>query len=57
MLTEKIKDMQFEKLKNLKESEILDMIGVPLDVVRRKCGLLSLKVLIKGINQMEAKNE
>ncbi len=55
MLTEKIKGMQFEKLKKLKESEILEMIGVPLGVVRKKCGLLPLKVLLNGIYSMEAR--
>jgi nitrogen fixation protein NifU and related proteins len=53
MLTEKIKNMTMDELKNLKEEEILEMIGVPLGVVRMKCGLLGLKTLKEGIEKAE----
>ncbi len=57
MLTDKIKSMSLEQLKKIKKEEVLEMIGVPLGIVRRKCGLLSLKVLMNGINKMEIQNE
>jgi nitrogen fixation protein NifU and related proteins len=57
MLTEKTKNLRLQQLKNLKESEILDMLGVPLGAVRRKCGLLSLRVLLKGLNKSEVQDE
>jgi nitrogen fixation protein NifU and related proteins len=57
MLTEKIKNMNLQELENLKESEVLEMIGVPLGVVRVKCGLLSFKILKEGLKKMEIKNE
>jgi len=57
MLTEKIKNMRLEELRNIKNEVVLEMIGVKLGVVRRKCGLLSLKVLMSGIYNMEIKNE
>ena len=53
MLTEKIKNMTVEELKNIKEKEVLDMIGVPLGLVRVKCGLLSLKTLKEGLEKAE----
>jgi nitrogen fixation protein NifU and related proteins len=55
MLTEKIKNMSVEELKNVNEGEVLEMIGVPLGVVRMKCGLLSLRTLKEGIEKTEVK--
>ena len=49
MLTDKIKGMEVKKAKELTREEILDMLGIPIGPVRMKCALLSLKVLIKGI--------
>jgi|SRR3989338_3562432 len=57
MLTEKIKEMKLEELKKLKESFALEPIGVELGVVRKKCGLLPLRVLAEGIKKMEEENE
>jgi nitrogen fixation protein NifU and related proteins len=55
MLTEKIKDMSVDELKNISDDEVIEMIGVPLGVVRMKCGLLSLKTLREGIEKAEVK--
>ncbi len=57
MLTDKIKGMNLDELRNLKEQEILDMIGIRLGPVRIKCGLLCLKTLFEGIAKLEEKNE
>ena len=57
MLTERIKGINLMDLKNITKEEVLKMIGVPLGIVRGKCGLLSLKVLIKCIEEIEVKNE
>ncbi|RMF54905.1 SUF system NifU family Fe-S cluster assembly protein [Candidatus Woesearchaeota archaeon] len=52
MLTEKIKGMAFAELEKLGKDDILEMIGVPLGVVRMKCGLLSWRALKKIIEKM-----
>ena len=57
MLTEKINGMSLTELKSMKEDDILEMIGVPLGHVRKKCGLLSLKTIKNGIYNMEVENE
>ncbi len=51
MLTDKIKGMEVDKIKNIKDKDIFKMIGTDLGVVRAKCGLLGLKTLIKGANE------
>lgn len=57
MLTEKIKGLTLEELKSLSKEDVLEMIGIPLGVVRVKCCLLSLKTLSKGIAKLEEENE
>jgi len=57
ILTEKIKGMSIEELGNLKKEEVLEMIGVPLGIVRMKCGLLCLKTLMNGLKIFEKKHE
>mgnify|MGYP001608685334 CR=1 FL=1 len=57
ILTEKIKGMSIEDLRNLKKEEVLEMIGIPLGIVRMKCGLLCLKTLMNGLKIFEGKNE
>ena len=56
MLTDKIKSLSVSELKQITKEQVLEMIGIPLGVVRTKCGLLSLNVLEKGIHEMERKN-
>lgn len=49
MLTERLRGMSIEDVKNLQRSDILEMLGIELSPVRLKCALLSLKVLKSGV--------
>lgn len=53
MLTEKIKGKNLEEVKKMNEEQIHEMLGIHLGPVRMKCGILSLKTLLKGIEIME----
>lgn len=55
MLTDKIKGMSIEDVKKFGEKEILEIIGIKLNTIRIKCGLLGLKTLLKGLQGI--KNE
>ena len=57
LLTDKIKGMSIHELKQLMKENIVEMIGIPLGVVRMKCALLSLNVLQKGLNLWEEKHD
>ena len=48
LLTEEVKGMTLDEVKNFDKQELLDLIGVPLSMARVKCALLSLKVLKAG---------
>lgn len=48
LLTEEVKGMTLEEVKEFPKEELLDLIGVPLSMARVKCALLSLKVLKAG---------
>lgn len=48
LLTEEIKGMTLEEVKAFTKEELLDLVGVPLSMMRVKCALLSLKVLKAG---------
>jgi len=48
LLTEEIKGMTLEEVKAFSKEELLDLVGVPLSMMRVKCALLSLKVLKAG---------
>jgi len=48
LLTEEIKGMTLTDLRNFTAERLLELIGVPLSLARRKCALLSLKVLQTG---------
>jgi nitrogen fixation protein NifU and related proteins len=45
MLTDKLKGMTIEEALNLKEQDILTLLGIPISYVRMKCALLSLKTV------------
>lgn len=45
LLTEKIKRMSIENIKNLNKDDILEMLHIPISQPRLKCALLSLDVL------------
>ncbi len=49
MLTDKIKGMTKEKLHQLTQQDIFDLLGIPISHSRMKCALLSLKALHKGL--------
>ncbi len=55
MLTEKIKGRKLNEVKEMSENDINKMLGIKLGPVRMKCGILSLKTLLKGIKIMEEK--
>ena len=48
LLTEQVKGMTLEEVKEFPKEKLLDLIGVPLSMARVKCALLSLKVLKAG---------
>lgn len=48
LLTEEIKGMALEDVRNFDKDELLELIGVKLSMARVKCALLSLKVLKAG---------
>lgn len=51
MLSEKVKNMNIESIKNLTKDDILKMIELELSPTRLKCALLSLEILQKTIKQ------
>jgi len=50
LLTETIKVMSLIDIQSFPPERLLDLIGVPLSQARRKCALLSLKVLQAGVS-------
>ena len=48
ILTEEIKGLTLEEVRNFDKDRLLELIGVPLSMARVKCALLSLKVLKAG---------
>lgn len=48
LLTEEIKGMTLDEVKNFDKETLLELVGVPLSMARVKCALLSLKVLKAG---------
>lgn len=48
LLTEEIKGMHLDELRNFSKERLLALLGVPLSMARVKCALLSLKVLKAG---------
>lgn len=53
LLSDVIKGKTLEELKDLKREDVLNLLGIPIGVVRMKCALLSLKTLQKGIEAYE----
>lgn len=48
LLTEEIKGLTLQEVKEFPKETLLELIGVPLSMARVKCALLSLKVLKAG---------
>ena len=45
MLTDKLKGMTIEETLKLNKDDILELLGIPISIVRMKCALLSLKTV------------
>lgn len=45
MLTEKIKHLPVDQVKHITREDVMEMLGIPLGVVRMKCALLGLKTI------------
>ncbi|XGI83727.1 Fe-S cluster assembly sulfur transfer protein SufU [Halorutilales archaeon Cl-col2-1] len=54
MLTDEIKGMTLEEVKDLDRDYIMDMLGIDLNPMRVKCAVLGLKVLEGGVAEYEA---
>lgn len=48
LLTEHVKGMSLEEVKDMESQALLELLGIPLSMARVKCALLSLKVLKAG---------
>lgn len=48
LLTDEIKGMTLAEVRNFDKDTLLELLGVPLSMMRVKCALLSLKVLKAG---------
>lgn len=48
LLTEEVKGLTLEEVRNFSKERLLELVGVPLSMARVKCALLSLKVLKAG---------
>lgn len=45
MLTEKVKGMKINEIKQLKKEDLLEMLKIPISYTRMRCALLSLEAL------------
>lgn len=48
LLTDEVKGMTIDEVKQFDKQILLDLLGIPLSMMRVKCALLSLKVLKAG---------
>lgn len=53
MLTEKIKKLDSNQIKNLTDKDIFSMLGIKIGPGKINCALLSLKALQNSLNQLE----
>ena len=51
MLSEKIKQKSVSEVKTMTGEMVMEMLGIPLSVVRMKCALLSLKTIHKSLEK------
>jgi nitrogen fixation protein NifU and related proteins len=49
MLTDHIKGMDMDKVKNLKREDVVQLLGIDIGIVRTKCATLSLVAIRKAI--------
>ena len=53
LLTDAIKGKSLEEIKKIKQYDIMELLGITVSVTRLTCALLSLKCLIKGVEEWE----
>jgi len=53
MLSEQLKGKSVEDIKRITSDDILNLLGIPVGIVRMKCALLSLKTVHMGISHWE----
>ncbi len=56
LLTEEVKGMTLDEVRQLETDDIKEMLGIELSPVRVKCAVLGLKVLEGGIVEYEKEN-
>ena len=57
LLTEKVKGMTLDEVRDLETDDIKEMLGIELSPVRVKCAVLGLKVLEGGIVEYEKEKQ
>lgn len=57
LLTEKVKGMTLDEVRDLETGDIKEMLGIELSPVRVKCAVLGLKVLEGGIVEYEKEKQ
>lgn len=57
LLTEKVKGMTVDEVRELETDDIKEMLGIELSPVRVKCAVLGLKVLEGGIVEYEKEKQ
>lgn len=50
MLSEKVKGMEIEKIKEINKDDIVNMLSIPISPVRLKCALLGLDTIKNAIH-------
>ncbi len=55
MLTEHVRGKPLEEIQKIQPEQVLEMLGIELGFVRKKCGLLCLKTLQKALKGEEEK--
>ncbi|OGI15708.1 SUF system NifU family Fe-S cluster assembly protein [Candidatus Micrarchaeota archaeon RBG_16_49_10] len=51
MLSELVKGKKISDIKKIKDDDLIGMMGIELTPIRRKCALLSLRVLKNGLEK------
>ena len=54
MLTDKIKNMSIENIKNLNKDDVLEMLHIPISTIRLRCALLCLDAVRGALEEENA---